>query len=335
MANENEYSKDEEIRDVTAKRPHVVILGAGASLAAFPKGDRNGRKLPLMNNLTEVVGLNSILSKYGIDIQPSTNFETLYSDLYERDRTAEVLRDIDASIEQYFSGFQLPEQATIYDRLVLSLRDKDLIATFNWDPFLYQACYRNRHVASPPHVVYLHGSVAIGYCQEHRKKGSRQASCSVCKKQLTPSRLLYPIKEKNYAGDPFISTEWSTLEHYLKNAFLLTVFGYGAPASDVAAIDLMKGAWGPSSKRELEQTEIIDVKEEDELTANWEPFIHTHHYDITHSFDDSWLAKHPRRSVEAAWKQIMEAKYIDENPAPPNLDLPGLWGWHHKLSNFE
>ena len=31
--------------------PHVVILGAGASLAAFPDGDKNGRKLPLMNDI--------------------------------------------------------------------------------------------------------------------------------------------------------------------------------------------------------------------------------------------------------------------------------------------
>jgi hypothetical protein len=31
-------------------RSHVVILGAGASYAAFPDGDKNGRKLPLMWN---------------------------------------------------------------------------------------------------------------------------------------------------------------------------------------------------------------------------------------------------------------------------------------------
>ncbi len=30
--------------------PHVVILGAWASVASFRKGDKNGRKLPVMAN---------------------------------------------------------------------------------------------------------------------------------------------------------------------------------------------------------------------------------------------------------------------------------------------
>ena len=38
------YSREQEIADVRIGRPHVVILGAGASLAAFPDGDRNGRR---------------------------------------------------------------------------------------------------------------------------------------------------------------------------------------------------------------------------------------------------------------------------------------------------
>ena len=34
--------------------PHVVMLGAGASVAAFPNGDKNGRKVPLMKDLVGV-----------------------------------------------------------------------------------------------------------------------------------------------------------------------------------------------------------------------------------------------------------------------------------------
>jgi hypothetical protein len=41
--------------------PHVYILGAGASVAAFPNGERNGKKLPLMSNFVEVVGLKHVL----------------------------------------------------------------------------------------------------------------------------------------------------------------------------------------------------------------------------------------------------------------------------------
>ena len=35
---------------------HVVIVGAGASVAAFPKGDANRKILPTMDNLIEVLG---------------------------------------------------------------------------------------------------------------------------------------------------------------------------------------------------------------------------------------------------------------------------------------
>lgn len=48
-------------------RPHLVLLGAGASLAAFPNGDKNGLKLPLMNNFVETVeGLSDCFDKNGI-----------------------------------------------------------------------------------------------------------------------------------------------------------------------------------------------------------------------------------------------------------------------------
>ena len=44
--------------------PHVVLLGAGASLASFKEGDAYKRILPLMNNFVEVVGLNKLLEKW-------------------------------------------------------------------------------------------------------------------------------------------------------------------------------------------------------------------------------------------------------------------------------
>ena len=36
--------------------PHIVILGAGASKAAFCGGDRNRKPIPLMNGLPDVLG---------------------------------------------------------------------------------------------------------------------------------------------------------------------------------------------------------------------------------------------------------------------------------------
>ena len=38
-----EFSVEEEINQILINRPHVVILGAGASRAACPSGDKNGK----------------------------------------------------------------------------------------------------------------------------------------------------------------------------------------------------------------------------------------------------------------------------------------------------
>ena len=46
--------------------PHVVLLGAGASRAVCPDGDKHGRRLPLMNDLVEAVGLQSLIDERGL-----------------------------------------------------------------------------------------------------------------------------------------------------------------------------------------------------------------------------------------------------------------------------
>jgi len=50
--------------------PHVVILGAGASRACCPSGDKNGRHLPVMADFATKVGIGEIIKEAGYD--PST-----------------------------------------------------------------------------------------------------------------------------------------------------------------------------------------------------------------------------------------------------------------------
>jgi hypothetical protein len=52
---------EDEINNAFVGRSHLVVLGAGASRAAFPKGDQNGKKLPLMADLVEVLQLEGLL----------------------------------------------------------------------------------------------------------------------------------------------------------------------------------------------------------------------------------------------------------------------------------
>ena len=186
--------------------PHVVILGAGASLAAFPNGDRNGRKLPLMRNMVEVIGLEPLLQSYGVTTGYD-NFESLYDDLSDNKNNEELLAKLEDAVRTYFAGMRLPPEATIYDLLLLSLRDKDVIATFNWDPFLAEAVKRNRHIKRLPRILFLHGNVDVGVCVEHRSKGFVEHSCSTCGEPLKPTPLLFPVKQKDYTNNPFIKSE--------------------------------------------------------------------------------------------------------------------------------
>lgn len=57
-------------------RRHVVILGAGASFAVTnpTNGDKNGKKLPVMNNLIQIVGLEDLMNQVTLECD-SYNFE--------------------------------------------------------------------------------------------------------------------------------------------------------------------------------------------------------------------------------------------------------------------
>lgn len=128
-------TKQDRIDTVYGGGGHVVILGAGASLASSLRNPLpDGKLLPSMDNLIDVVGLTEIVKKVPGNLY-SNNFEKLYSNLYESNIDPSLLKEIDGQVYNYFKSMKLPEEATIYDYLVLSLRPRDVIATFNWDPF--------------------------------------------------------------------------------------------------------------------------------------------------------------------------------------------------------
>jgi len=205
--------------------------------------------------------------------------------------------------------------------LVLGLREKDIIATFNWDPFLFEALKRNCQVAPLPQAIYLHGSVSVGYCLEGNSIGPVNCICTNSGKPYVSSKLIYPVASKDYTSDPFWAQSWNDLNDHLKNAFMLTIFGYGAPKSDLKAIELFKNAWGDKSTREFEEIEFIDIRSRENLESLWKDFIHTHHFRVKESFFDSQIARHPRRSIEALWQNLIEAKFTEGNPPPKELTL--------------
>ena len=289
-----------EYEKIMRNRPHVVILGAGASMATIDNGDKNGRPISCMNNFLNNLGIKNILDGIKIETK-SDNLEDIYSELDEKSKTNEDYQkkklELENAIFDYFDKFEIPDTPTIYDYLLLGLKENDLIASFNWEPFLIKAGNRlieKRIISSDklPKVVFLHGNVGVCY----DTKLNRAYMFSHYDSNYKKSQLLYPIKNKDYTSNIMISESWKMLQNYLKSAYILTIYGYGAPKSDVSAIKLLKDAWGSNSNRQLEEIEIIDIADENNLTERWNQFIFDNHYRCKKSFYESMIFQCPRRT---------------------------------------
>jgi len=88
-------------------RPHVVILGAGASVAAIPNGDKHGRKISVMDGFIDRLGMRDILS--GANVK-SENLEEVYSELSEHPEYSEQKKQLEEAIWEYFSAFRIPDE---------------------------------------------------------------------------------------------------------------------------------------------------------------------------------------------------------------------------------
>lgn len=322
---------------------HIVILGAGASIAStMLDPEREGKSLPSMNNLQKIIQMDDLLSQISPRLY-SENFETLYSNIHREDSNNPILGEINERICNYFSSLSLPSKPTIYDYLVMSLRPRDVIFTFNWDPFLYQAWCRNYKYGSNPRIHFLHGNVAIGYDYSDLKAGPSGFYRSDNKHYFIPSPLLYPTGIKNYEEDPFIKKEWKYFKDALSSDIVcrVTIFGYSAPISDMAAIKVMSESWGTTQERNLEQFELIDIRPEDEVKSSWDAFIHTHHYDFCNSYFESSLARCPRRTCESYhlryFPMTPEEAFHDEYPIPTGgfKTFEEMWEWHQELIEVE
>lgn len=335
-------TKIDRINTVMGGGRHVVILGAGASIAStFRNPEMNSKRLPSMDNFIDIVGLNDIIKKIPIHLL-AKNFEELYSNLHNDNPNSYEILEIQSRVYDYFEDMKLPDEPTIYDYLVLSLRPKDLIATFNWDPFLYQAFVRNNHIGDLPYIAFLHGTVALGYSTDDKTSGPAGYYSKESKSYYEPTKLLFPIGQKNYYEDEFIKNEWDNLKYWLNSGSTkrVTIFGYGAPKSDVEAVRILNDAWGTKNKRNMEQFEIIDIRTEDIVRESWDNFIHSHHYDYSTDYFQSSLAFNPRRTSESYFQHYFprtpSEAFSESNPVPKDFKtLNELWDWHKPLIEAE
>lgn len=276
-------------------KKHVVILGAGATMAAIPDGDKNEKKSSVMNGLLNELGLEDLIKDITLETK-SNNLEDIYSELHDRGDCSEVLTKLEQEIRDYFSSMEIPDEPTIYDFLILSLTKKDLIATFNWDPLIIQAYERcSKITKNLPNLHFLHGNVGVFFCKEHDEYGSELVPCPICGCRLSKIALLYPVEHKNYHKEQYISNAWETLANEMKSAHMLTIFGYSAPSSDTEAVDMLKESW---NNKQIEEFSIIDIEDAERVKNKWKEFTYHDHYRITSDVFESYLGKFPRRSCE-------------------------------------
>lgn len=313
MANNIAMMNIDKIKMIENSRPHVVILGAGATIATIPDGDKYGNMSSVMKGFLKQLHLNYLID--GIPLQKkSDNIEDIYSELYEKGQKYDDVRlKIENEIKTYFSKLQIPDNVTIYDLLILSLTSKDCIATFNWDPLLIQAYQRvfSQITEDLPELIFLHGNVAAGYCPQCGHFGAlNRRFCNNCGTPYIESPLLFPVKHKDYSK-AFISHEWMTLEGYLKRSKILTIFGYSGPKSDIDAIGMLTKAFEkylPAQKYNL--IEIIERKgvEYNMLSPSWKKLKKdaSCEFNLVDSFFKSRLALYPRCTVEWLNKQNID-----------------------------
>lgn len=178
-----------------------------------------------------------------------------------------------------------------------------------------------------PQIAFLHGNVSVGVCNECKSKGWRYNTCDKCQKQFGPSKLLYPVSKKDYSSDPFLDSEWKNLQHHIQGAYFITVFGYSAPVTDAEAKKLMLDVWSENETRDLAQIDLIDVKDKEEIRANWKDFIVRENYAIKDDFFDTYLAIHPRRSCDAFAMATLQQKPWKDNHFPKGIPLKELQDW--------
>lgn len=305
MASEENQEIEENYRRYILGRPHIVILGAGATMAAIPNGDKNGKHCSVMKGFIEKLGLTDLLTSVDIKTE-SDNLEEIFSELKSRPECHKLATELENRIISSFSEFVIPDEPTVYDYLLLSLRSKDYIFTFNWDDLILQAYQRAWKITQDlPQLVFLHGNIGVGRCPScNAVESLRNRCCRKCGHELVRPKILFPIKEKNYKDDPYIENCWNGFLDLLSQATIVTIFGYSAPKSDVLAIEAMQKAFS-STFRRLDQIEVIDLKSGQDLWDTWGEFIKptNDHFKICRSFFDSILSEFPRRTIEGYWKR--------------------------------
>lgn len=84
-----------EILEVTVEKPHVFVLGAGASIASFPQGDKNKKPLPSMQNFISILGIADL-----VPLEFDVNIESMIIEINDNIRIWKEFNPMELSMEE-------------------------------------------------------------------------------------------------------------------------------------------------------------------------------------------------------------------------------------------
>lgn len=274
---------------------HLVILGAGSTIATIPNGDKNGEESYTLANLLKDKTFTSFLEK--VQGNFSTNdVEDLCKQLYKEDRP--LYYEFESLVRKKYARLELPEEFTILDRLVLSLTPNDAIVSFNWDDLVIQAYQRMSDYVPEemlPILAFPHGNAQTVYNNKHYT-----SKRIVTSPGWFDSPLNMPVDEIDYKSDVFINSQWHILDFYMRNAQMITFFGYRGPSSDEQDLKHLDELF--AKNKICDKIEIIDKDLESsiQVAKRLERFkMQTNWLYPCADFWHNSIAKHPRRTLSA------------------------------------
>lgn len=276
---------------------HLVILGAGSTIATIPQGDKNGEKSYTLANLLLDPSLKLFVQKVQDKDYCTDDVEELCNQLYKNDR--KLYNEFESLIRKKYGSLELPMRFTILDRLVLSLTPNDAIVSFNWDDLIIQAYQRMSNFVLDqmlPILAFPHGNAQAVYSKTHYT--SRRVITN--DRNWLDSPLNMPVDEVDYKSNLFIKSQWRILDFYIRNAQMITFFGYRGPKSDEQ--DLLHLDEIFAKNRICDKIEIIDkdLHEAQIVAKNLERFKMQSNWVYTcPDFWHSSIAKHPRRTLQS------------------------------------
>lgn len=274
---------------------HLVILGAGSTIATIPNGDKNGNHAYTLNGFLKdpffANFLDSLESKY----TSKTDVEKMCAQLYVEDRRR--YDEFETLIREKYESLQLPDEFTILERLVMSLTADDAIISFNWDDLIVQAYNKAKEfipMTLLPNLYFPHGNAQACY-NEHRYGSSRNPDNIGMK----PSPLNMPIDDLEYKNDLFIKSQWNIMDWYVRYSQMITIFGYRGPSSDKQDLKHMESLL--RQNQICGKIEIIDKTKESahEVANNLKRLVRLTECeaDCCGSFYESSIAQHPRQTL--------------------------------------